>query len=79
MMALKNRLSQSTRLSPFFMMDGFHQFIMDFAVSPEKGFSLSPAEKGRVLVNKWRNSNYLAKAPMAITQELKNITQLHGV
>ena len=69
MMALNSRVSQSTGLSPFFMTHGYHQSIMDFTVSEEQGSSLSPAEQGRQLVERWRNSADIAKAAMAITQE----------
>ena len=50
MMALNSRVSQSTRLSPFFMTHGYHQSIMDFTVPEEQSSSLSPAEQGRELV-----------------------------
>ena len=53
MMALNSRVSQSTRLSPFFMTHGYHQSIMDFTVPEEQGSSLSPAEQGRQLVERW--------------------------
>ena len=52
-MALNSRISQSTGLSPFFMTHGYHQSIMDFTVSEEQGSSLSPAEQGRQLVERW--------------------------
>ena len=44
MMALNSRVSQSTRLSPFFMTHGYHQSIMDFTVPEEQSSSLSPVE-----------------------------------
>ena len=69
MMALNSRISQSTRLSPFFKTHGYHQSIMDFTVSEEQGSSLSPADKGRQLVERWRNSADMAKAAMAVAQE----------
>ena len=68
-MALNSRVSQSTGLSPFFMTHGYHQSIMDFTMPEERGSSLSPAEQGRQLVERWRNSVDMAKAAMAITQE----------
>ena len=52
MMALNNRVSQSTGLSPFFMTHGYHQSIMDFTVLEEQGSSLSPAEQGRQLIER---------------------------
>ena len=52
MMALNSRVSQFTRLSPFFMTHGYHQSIMDFNVLEEQGSSLSPAEQGRQLVER---------------------------
>ena len=35
----------------------------------EQGSSLSPAEQGRQLIQRWRNSADMAKATMAVTQE----------
>ena len=69
LMALNSRVSQSTRLSPFFMTYGYYQSIMDFTMPEEQGSSLSPAEQGRQLVERWRNSADMAKAAMAIAQE----------
>ena len=69
MMVLNSRISQSTRLSPFFMTHGYHQSIMDFNVPEEQGSSLSPAEQGRQLVERWRNSIDMVKAAMAVAQE----------
>ena len=69
MMALNSRVSQSTGLSPFFMIHGCHQSIMDFTVPEEQGSSLSPTEQGRQLVEHWRNSANMAKAAMAVAQE----------
>ena len=69
MMALNSRVSQSTGLSPFFMTHGYHQSIMDFTVPKEQGSSLSPAEQGRQLVERWQNSADMAKAAMAVAQE----------
>ena len=69
MMALNSRVSQSTRLSPFFMTHGYHQSIMDFTMPEEQGSSLSPAEQGRQLVEHWRNSAHMVKVAMAIAQE----------
>ena len=69
MMALNSRVSQSTRLSPFFMTYGYHQSIMDFTVPEEQGSSLSPTEQERQLVERWRNSADMAKAAMAVVQE----------
>ena len=69
MMALNSRVSQSTRLSPFFMTHDYHQSIMDFTVPEEQGSSLSPAEQRRQLVERWRNSADMAKAAMAVAQE----------
>ena len=69
MMALNSRVSQSTRLSPFFMTHGYHQSIMDFTMPEEQGSSLSPTEQGRSLVERWRNSADMAKATMAVAQE----------
>ena len=69
MMALNSRVSQSTRLSPFFMTHGYHQSMMDFTVPEEQGSSLSPAKQGRQLVERWRNSTDMAKAAMAVAQE----------
>ena len=69
MMALNSRVSQSTGLSPFFMTHDYYQSIMDFTVSEEQGSSLSPAEQGRQLVERWRNSADMAKAAMAVAQE----------
>ena len=69
MMALNSRVSQSTRLSPFFMTHGYHQSIMGFTVLEEQGSSLLPAEQGRQLVERWRNSVDMAKAAMAVVQE----------
>ena len=68
-MALNSRVSQSTRLSLFFMTHGCHQSIMNFTVLEEQGSSLSPAEQGRQLVERWRNSVDMAKAAMAVAQE----------
>ena len=42
---------------------------MDFTVPEEQGSSLSPAEQGRQLVERWRNSVDMAKATMAVAQE----------
>ena len=42
---------------------------MDFTVPEEQGSSLSPAEQGRQLVERWRNSVDMAKAAMAVAQE----------
>ena len=69
MMALNSRISQSTSLSPFFMTHGYHQSIMNFTVPEEQGSSLSPAEQGRQLVERWRNSVDMAKTAMAVAQE----------
>ena len=69
MMALNSQVSQSTGLSPFFMTHGYHQSIIDFTVPEEQGSSLSPAEQGRQLVERWRNSADMAKAAMAVAQE----------
>ena len=69
MMALNSRVSQSTGWSPFFMTHGYHQSIMDFTVPEEQGSSLSPAEQGRQLVERWRNSADMAKAAIAVAQE----------
>ena len=71
MMALNSRVSQSTRLSSFFMTHGYHQSIMDFIVPEEQGSSLSPTEQGRQLVERWRNSTDMAKGAMAIAQEVQ--------
>ena len=82
MMTLNSRVSQSTILSPFFMTHGYYQSIMDFTVPKEQGFSLSPAEQGRQLVKRWRNSADMAKAAMAVAQEAQehhsNIRRLVG-
>ena len=51
------------------MTHGYHQSIMDFIVPKEQGSSLSPAEQGRQLVERWQNSADMAKAAMAIAQE----------
>ena len=69
MMALNSRVSQSTRLSPFFMTHDYHQSIMDFIVRKEQGSFLSPAEQERQLVECWRNSADISKATMAVAQE----------
>ena len=69
MMALNSRVSQFTRLSPFFMTHGHHQSIMDFTVPEEQESSLSPVEQGRQLVERWRNSVDMAKAVMFVAQE----------
>ena len=69
MMALNSRVSQSTRLSPFFMTHGYHQSIMDFIVPEEQGSSLSPTEQRRQLVERWQNNTDMAKATMAVAQE----------
>ena len=69
MMALNSRVSQSTGLSPFFMTHGYHQSIMDFTMPEEQDSSLSPAEQGRQLVERWRNSADMAKAAMAVAQK----------
>ena len=69
MMALNSRVFQFTGLSPFFMIHGYHQSIMDFIVPEEQGSSLSPAEQGRQLVERWQNSVDMAKTAMAVAQE----------
>ena len=69
MLALNSRVSQSTRLSPFFMTHGYHQSIMDFTVLEEQGSSLSHVEQGRQLVEHSQNSADMAKAAMAVAQE----------
>ena len=69
MMAFNSRVFQSTGLSPFFMTHGYHQSIMDFTMPEEQGSSLSPAEQGRQLVERWQNSANMAKAAMAVAQE----------
>ena len=69
MTALNSRVSQFTGLSPFFMTHGYHQSIMDFTVHEEQGSFLSPAEQGRQLVERWRNSTDIVKAAMAVAQE----------
>ena len=69
MMALNSRVSQSTGLLPFFMTHGYHQSIIDFIVPEEQGYSLSPAEQRRQLVERWRNSANMANAAMAVAQE----------
>ena len=51
------------------MTHGYHQSIMDFTVLEEQGSSLSLAEQGRQLVERWRNSVDMAKAAMAVAQE----------
>ena len=83
MMALNSRVSQSTKLSSFFMTHGYHQSIMDFTMHEEQGSSLSLAEQGRQLVERWRNSVDMAKAAMAIAQEAQerhsNTRRLVGV
>ena len=66
MIALNSRVSQSTRLSPFFITHGYHQSIMDFTVPEEQGSSLSPTEQGRQLIERWRNSADMAKVAMAV-------------
>ena len=66
MMALNSRVSQSTGLSPFFMTHGYHQLIMDFTMPEEQGSSLSLAEQGRQLLERWRNSADMA---MAVAQK----------
>ena len=66
MMALNSRVSQSTRLLPFFMTHGYHQSIMDFTVPEEQGSSLSPVEQGRQLLERWQNSADMA---MAVAQK----------
>ena len=69
MMVLNSRVSQSTGLSPFFMTHGYHQSIMDFTVLEEQGSSLSPAEQGRQLVERWQNTADIVNAAMAVVQE----------
>ena len=69
MMALNNRVTQSTGMSPFFMTHGFHHSIMDVIVPEDTGSSFSPAEKGHKLVEQWRFSADIAKTAMAIAQE----------
>lgn len=69
MMALNNRVTQSTGMSAFFMTHGFHHSVMDFTIPEEAGSSLSPAEKGRKLVEQWRHTADIAKTTMAIAQE----------
>ena len=69
MMALNSRVSQFTRLSPFFMTHGYHQSIMDFTMPEEQGSSLSPAEQGCQLVERWRNSANMTKIAMIVAQE----------
>ena len=66
MMALNSRVSQSTGLSSFFMTHSYHQSIMDFTVPKEQGSSLSPAEQGHQLIERWRNNADMAKAAMAV-------------
>ena len=51
------------------MTHGYHQSIMDFTVPEEQGSSLSLAEQGRQLVERWRNSADMAKAAMAVVQK----------
>ena len=51
------------------MTHDYHQSIMDFTVPVEQGSSLSPAEQGRQLVERWKNSADMAKADMAVVQE----------
>ena len=53
------------------MTHGYHQSIMDFTVPEEQGTSLSPTEQGRQLVERWRNSTDMAKAAMAVVQEVQ--------
>ena len=64
------------------MTHGYHQSIMDFTVPEEQGSSLSPAEQGRQLVERWQNSADMAKATMAVAQEAQerhsNIRRLVG-
>ena len=69
MMALNNRVTQSTGMSTFFMTHGFHQSLMDVIIPKEQGSSLSSAEKGRKLVEQWSHSADMAKTAMAIAQE----------
>ena len=69
MIALNSGVSQSTGFLPFFMTHGYHQSIMDFTVPEEQGCSLSSAEQGRQLVERWQNSADMAKAAMAVAQE----------
>ena len=69
MMALNSRVSQSIGLSPFFMIHGYHQSIMNFTVPKEQGSSLSPAEQGGQLVERWRNSVDIVEAAMAVAQD----------
>lgn len=69
MMALNNRVSQSIGMSAFFMTHGYHHSVMNITIPEEAGSSLSPAEKGRKLVEHWRNSSELATTAMAIAQE----------
>ena len=69
MMALNNRVTQSTGMSAFFMTHGFHQSLVDFTIHEEQGSSFSLAEKGRKLVEQWSHSVDMAKTAMTIAQE----------
>ena len=69
MVALNNRVTQSSGMSAFFMTHGFHQSLMDFTIPKEQGSSFSPAEKGCKLVEQWSHSADMAKTAMAIAQE----------
>ena len=71
MMALNSQVSQSIGLSSFFMTHGYHQSNMDFTVPEDQGSSLLPTEQGCQLVERWRNSANMAKAAMAVAQEVQ--------
>jgi transposase InsO family protein len=71
MIALNNRTSASTGFSPFFLTHGFHGSILSPATpdASEKGSDISPAEKGRAWLRKWKELSDFAQAAIADAQE----------
>jgi len=69
-MALSNKTSASTGISPFFFGHGFHMNAIDELTSDDKlGSTKSPATKAREWLDKHRDANAFAQASMALAQE----------
>jgi transposase InsO family protein len=75
-LALNNRATSSTGLSPFFLNHGFHHQILEGPEGEEesnneRGSKHSPAEQGRQWLEKQRAAVAFAQASMAMAQEIQ--------
>ena len=71
-LALNNRESTSTGISPFFLDHGYHLEVLDLTEEPRQiGPAKSPMQKGEAIVSKMRDALAWAQSSMAAAQSLQ--------